>query len=76
MAPVLADAGSIVVTSAMPAYGPTPSGSSLAALNGVLASSAAVRRLPVGRIGRTSDIADAIIALLRDGFMTRTILLI
>jgi len=31
-------------------------------------------RLPVGRIGRTQDIADAIIALLRNGFITGTVL--
>jgi NAD(P)-dependent dehydrogenase (short-subunit alcohol dehydrogenase family) len=31
-------------------------------------------RLPVGRIGRTKDIADAIIALLRNGFITGTVL--
>jgi NAD(P)-dependent dehydrogenase (short-subunit alcohol dehydrogenase family) len=31
-------------------------------------------RLPAGRIGRTQDIADAIIALLRNGFITGTVL--
>ena len=31
-------------------------------------------RLPVGRIGRTQDIAAAIIALLRNGFITGTVL--
>ncbi|WP_112248341.1 SDR family oxidoreductase [Kribbella monticola] len=31
-------------------------------------------RLPVGRIGRTNDIAEAIIALLRNGFITGTVL--
>ncbi|TCC59781.1 SDR family oxidoreductase [Kribbella pittospori] len=31
-------------------------------------------RLPAGRIGRTKDIADAIIALLRNGFITGTVL--
>jgi NAD(P)-dependent dehydrogenase (short-subunit alcohol dehydrogenase family) len=31
-------------------------------------------RLPVGRIGRTKDIAEAIIALLRNGFITGTVL--
>jgi NAD(P)-dependent dehydrogenase (short-subunit alcohol dehydrogenase family) len=31
-------------------------------------------RLPVGRIGRTKDIAGAIIALLRNGFITGTVL--
>ncbi|MFF1815833.1 SDR family oxidoreductase [Kribbella sp. NPDC058245] len=31
-------------------------------------------RLPVGRIGRTQDIAEAIIALLRNGFITGTVL--
>ena len=36
--------------------------------------SAMARRLPVGRIGRTKDIADAIIALQRNGFITGTVL--
>lgn len=35
---------------------------------------AMAERLPVGRIGRTKDIADAIIALLRNGFITGTVL--
>jgi NAD(P)-dependent dehydrogenase (short-subunit alcohol dehydrogenase family) len=35
---------------------------------------AMAERLPVGRIGRTQDIADAIIALLRNGFITGTVL--
>jgi hypothetical protein len=33
---------------------------------------ALARRLPVGRIGRTKEIADAMIALLRNGFITGT----
>ncbi|WP_410786163.1 SDR family oxidoreductase [Kribbella sp. C-35] len=36
--------------------------------------SAMAARLPVGRIGRTQDIAAAIIALLRNGFITGTVL--
>jgi NAD(P)-dependent dehydrogenase (short-subunit alcohol dehydrogenase family) len=35
---------------------------------------AMAERLPVGRIGRTKDIAEAIIALLRNGFITGTVL--
>ncbi|MEU4391830.1 SDR family oxidoreductase [Kribbella sp. NPDC023855] len=35
---------------------------------------AMARRLPAGRIGRTQDIAAAIIALLRNGFITGTVL--
>jgi NAD(P)-dependent dehydrogenase (short-subunit alcohol dehydrogenase family) len=42
------------------------------AASATLAAMAA--RLPVGRIGRTQDIAAAIIALLRNGFITGTVL--
>jgi hypothetical protein len=75
-APVPAEAGAIVFRSGIAAYWPGPNGSLLAALNGAPASSAwpAARLLSAGRIGRTKDIADAIIALLRNGFITDTVL--
>ncbi|MEV0791720.1 SDR family oxidoreductase [Kribbella sp. NPDC050459] len=112
-APLLEPGGSIVFTSGIAAYRPSPRASLLAALNGALASLAAAlavelaplrvnvvspgwvdtpiwqdvagdaapetlaamaARLPVGRIGRTQDIAAAIIALLRNGFITGTVL--
>ena len=58
-ASVLEPGGSIVFTSGIAA---------------AAALAAVADRLPVGRIGRTQDIAAAIIAPLRNGFITGTVL--
>jgi hypothetical protein len=50
-------------------------GAPLLAAGGSIVSTsgmATARRLPAGRIGRTKEIADAIIDLLRNGFITGT----
>jgi NAD(P)-dependent dehydrogenase (short-subunit alcohol dehydrogenase family) len=62
------------VNAISPGWVDTPIWESVAgdAANDTLAAMA--RRLPVGRIGRTADIAAAIIALLRNGFITGTVL--
>jgi hypothetical protein len=71
-AQLLAPAGAIVLTSS--AHRPDPRTSMVAAPNSPPPSFAATpaamtRRLPAGRIGRTRDTADAIIALLRNGLI-------
>jgi NAD(P)-dependent dehydrogenase (short-subunit alcohol dehydrogenase family) len=62
------------VNAISPGWVDTPIWESVAgdAANDTLAAMA--HRLPVGRIGRTADIAAAIIALLRNGFITGTVL--
>ena len=64
-----APGGSMVLTSGVAAHRPVPRASLPAAPNGALTSLAAARR----PVGRTKDIADAIIALLRNGFITSTV---
>jgi NADPH2:quinone reductase len=68
----LADAGCLL--NGIPGWVDTPIWQDVAgdATADTLAAMAA--RLPVGRIGRTKDITDAIIALLRNGFITGTVL--
>jgi NAD(P)-dependent dehydrogenase (short-subunit alcohol dehydrogenase family) len=71
-ASVLEPGGSIVFISGVAAYRPGPHASLLVAINGSQASLAAMAdRFPDGR---TQDIAAAIIALLRNGFITGTVL--
>ncbi|MEU4190607.1 SDR family oxidoreductase [Kribbella sp. NPDC026611] len=57
-----------------PGWVDTPIWQDVAGDDAPAALAAMAARLPAGRIGRTKDIADAIIALLRNGFITGTVL--